>query len=119
MSDLTNLIQPMTLSNLPEAERAGRINPAFKSGATPGLPEKEQAATWYSEVAGWDPKAELKWGEAFAGYRLCIIMQGIAARYAMRVASSAKAKEHGDAMKPFAEVTWQLVLASKGVGSKL
>ena len=36
-------------------------------------------------------------------------MQGIAARYAVRQASSEKAKDYGDAMKPMAEVGWGFI----------
>jgi hypothetical protein len=36
-------------------------------------------------------------------------MQGIAARYALRQASSAQAKDYGKMMKPFAEIAWDLV----------
>ena len=36
-------------------------------------------------------------------------MQGIAARYAMRQASSAKARDYGVQMGPFGELAWGLV----------
>ena len=36
-------------------------------------------------------------------------MQGIAARYALRQASSEKAKEIGDLMGPYGEFTWALI----------
>lgn len=36
-------------------------------------------------------------------------MQGIAARYAQRQASSVKARDYGDAMKPMAEVGWGFI----------
>ena len=36
-------------------------------------------------------------------------MQGIAARYAMRQASSARAEEYAVQMKPYGEFTWGLV----------
>lgn len=36
-------------------------------------------------------------------------MQGIAARYALRQASSEKAKEIGDLMEPYGEFTWGLI----------
>ena len=38
-----------------------------------------------------------------------MIMQGIAARYARRQASSVKAKENGELMGPFGEFCWALV----------
>ena len=43
-------------------------------------------------------------------------MQGIAARYALRQASSARAKEYAVQMGPFGDFAWELVrpLAEKG-----
>ena len=38
-------------------------------------------------------------------------MQGIAARYAVRQASSAKARDYGVQMGPFGEFAWELVRA--------
>jgi hypothetical protein len=52
---------------------------------------------------------DLAWGDAFSLYKLCVIIQGIAARYAGRQASSAKAKEQGEKMGPMGDVTWELV----------
>lgn len=43
-------------------------------------------------------------------FKNSVIMQGIAARYAMRVASSTKAKETGEQMGPFGEFAWSLVV---------
>ncbi len=48
-------------------------------------------------------------GDAFGIFRGSVIMQGIAARYAVRQASSAKARDYGDQMVPFGEVAWGLV----------
>ena len=42
-------------------------------------------------------------------YRGAVIMQGIAARYAQRQASSVRARDYGDAMRPMAEVGWEFV----------
>jgi aminoglycoside phosphotransferase (APT) family kinase protein len=109
LSDLANMLGPYTTAEKKGAEGAGRSNKAFRRGATPGLPTKEQCAQWYSEAAGWDPSPDLKWGEAFGIYRGCIIMQGIAARYALRQASSERAMEYGKGMKPWAEVSWTLI----------
>jgi aminoglycoside phosphotransferase (APT) family kinase protein len=109
LSDLVNLLNPYITAHSKEAEKAGRTNTAFKPGASPGLPTKEECLDWYAEGAGWDPRPDLIWGEAFSIYRGAIIMQGIAARYALRVASSARAMEYGNATKPYAEVAWQLI----------
>lgn len=77
--------------------------------ATPGLPSREQLIDWYAEVAGWDPRPEMTWGDAFSTYRSAIIMQGIGARYALRQASSTQAKDYGRMMLPYAEIAWDLV----------
>lgn len=76
---------------------------------TPGLPTKQQCLEWYRDVAGWDPAVDLTWGEAFGIYRGSIIMQGIAARHALRQASSERAQEYAVQMRPFGEVAWELV----------
>ena len=109
LSDLSNLFTPYTTAEIAQAESYGRSQPAFKPGNLEGLPTKAQNIAWYRDVAGWDPAPDMTWGDAFGVYRGTIIMQGIAARYAMRVASSAKAKDYAIQMKPFAEVAWSLI----------
>ncbi|KAL4758055.1 kinase-like domain-containing protein [Aspergillus foveolatus] len=59
--------------------------------------------------AGWDPAPELRWAEAFCLFRLSIIYQGIAARYAARQASSTQAKERVKAMYPSAELAVRVI----------
>jgi aminoglycoside phosphotransferase (APT) family kinase protein len=118
LSDLTNLLTPYVTANSERALSIGRGNKAFQPNATPGLPSKEQLVSWYSEVAGWDPKPDITWGDAFGIYRGAIIMQGIAARYALRQASSAKASDYGSQMKPFAEIAWDLVQEYKKTHEK-
>ena len=49
------------------------------------------------------------WGDAFGVFRGSIIMQGIAARHALRQASSERAREYAVQMAPFGEVGWNLV----------
>jgi aminoglycoside phosphotransferase (APT) family kinase protein len=109
LSDLSNLLAPYVTASSPKALSIGRANKAFQPGATAGLPSKDQLITWYSEVAGWDPRLDMTWGDAFGTYRAAIIMQGIAARFALRQASSAKAMEYGAHMAPMAEIAWDLV----------
>jgi aminoglycoside phosphotransferase (APT) family kinase protein len=65
LSDLVNLLAPFVTADSPKALSVGRANKAFKAGATEGLPTKEQLVQWYSEVAGWDPRPDLTWGDAF------------------------------------------------------
>lgn len=113
LSDLANLLTPYTTASSELARSIGRGSPTFLPNATPGLPTKQQCIAWYAETAGWDPTPDMTWGDAFGIYRGAIIMQGIAARYALRQASSARAKEYADNMRPFAEVAWGLVRACK------
>ncbi|KAK4499037.1 hypothetical protein PRZ48_009549 [Zasmidium cellare] len=110
LSDIVNLTGPYAAANNPLAAAAGRANDAFKDGATPGLPTKQQCLDWYHEVVDYKiTPQELTWGEAFGMYRGAIICQGIAARYAVRQASSEKAMEYGKAMHPYGELGWQFV----------
>ena len=89
-------------------------NPSFEpSSRIEGLPTREECMNWYAKVAGWDPRSESKWGDAFGLLRNSVIVQGIAARLALRQASSAKAKEHAVRLKPFGEFAWSLVEQAK------
>lgn len=111
LSDLSNLLSPYSFAdNPPNDALSVRTNLAFRPSArTPGLPSRSQCVQWYTEVAGWDPSSEVDWGDAFAAFRNGVIMQGIAARYAQRQASSEKAKEIGDLMVPYGEFSWGLI----------
>lgn len=111
LSDLSNLLSPYIFALRPSSEAlASRTNPAFSKFATaPGLPSHSQCIKWYAEVAGWDPSHETDWGDAFGVFRNSVIMQGIAARYATRQASSAGAGEYAAQMRPFGEFAWGLV----------
>jgi aminoglycoside phosphotransferase (APT) family kinase protein len=104
LSDLCNLTSPYFITSAP-----GKAKSDFKPGIVPGLPAREECVRWYREVAGWDPTPDLSWGDAFYCFRSSLIMQGIAARYAMRQASSAKAHEYAKQTGPFALLTWEKV----------
>ena len=130
LADLTNLLTPYTTSRNELARMlmaaqtgAGSSKPAFIPGATPGLPTQAQCLQWYAETAGWEfSEAEIAWGDAFNVFKGAIIMQGIAARYAVRQASSERASEYGRAMRPFGEVAWNLTeeaMAANGGKAKL
>ena len=111
LSDLSNLLSPFTfaLHDLAE-ELASRANAAFSpSSAAAGLPSRIECIEWYIEATGWDPRDELQWGDSFGVFRNSVIMQGIAARYALRQASSEKAQEYAAQMGPFGEFAWELV----------
>jgi len=104
---------PYVTANSEKAIQAGRANEGFAPGATKGLPTRAELLSLYSAITGWDPSPDMTWGAAFGIYRGAIIMQGIAARYALRQASSTKAQEYGSQMKPFAEIAWDLVQECK------
>ncbi|KAK5086603.1 hypothetical protein LTR64_000587 [Lithohypha guttulata] len=122
LSDFVNLVGPYTWS-MGEAKLQGgtgttRARPEFEPGATPGLPRLEQLVEWYKEETGYDLAQDLTWGSAFSGFRGAIIMQGIAARYAQRQASSSKAMEYGSQMRPYAIWAWSCVESIKNSTSK-
>ncbi|KAF2841030.1 APH-domain-containing protein [Patellaria atrata CBS 101060] len=113
LSDVCNLVAPYTISNAFSKPQM-HWYPEFRPGGIPeGLPSRDQCLEWYSEVAGWDPRAELTWGIAFAFWRDSIIFQGIAARYAVRQASSVQAYKVGQERTPFAGLCWKLVQEEK------
>lgn len=105
ISDLVNLITPYLLVGQTHV----RNLPMFADGATPGLPTKNELVNWYAQVAGWDPSPELPWAVAFGFFRATCIYQGIAARYAVRQASSAKAKDNAEQRHPMSKLAWELV----------
>jgi aminoglycoside phosphotransferase (APT) family kinase protein len=105
LSDLVNLCTPYFL----KGQTHMRNLPQFEDGATPGLPNENELIKWYAEVAGWDPSPEMRWGVAFGFFRATCIYQGIAARYAVRQASSAKAKDNAAMRHPMAALAWDHV----------
>ena len=103
LPDLCNLSSPWIMeSHEHQAD-------AFKSGRTPGLPSREDCLRWYNEVSGYNAAEDVPWGDAFFAFRGSVIMQGIAARFAARQASSAHAGEYAKRAKPFALVAWERV----------
>lgn len=106
LSDLSNLLMPY----LTAGPSAPRPTPAFSPAAMPGLPSRAHLLDLYATESGYRPTdRETMWADAFAMFRLSVIMQGIAARYALRQASSAKAKENGELRAGFAERAWDIV----------
>ena len=117
LSDLSNLLMPFltssssspSLSASPPTS-APRPTPAFALGATEGLPTRASLLALYATEAGYTPeKHEVLWADAFAMFRLSVIMQGIAARYARRQASSATARENGEMRGGFAIAAWAII----------
>lgn len=113
LSDFVNLTGPWSWSS--KTNKLNLTSPTtgakseFEEGATPGLPTLQQVVQWYTEDTGYDVERDLTWGSAFGGFRGAVIMQGIAARYAQRQASSATAMEYGKQMKPYGEWAWSCV----------
>lgn len=109
LSDLVNLTGPYAgvTSGITLPELMQRRE--FLPNVTPGLPSIQTIVKWYAKAAGWDPTPEMKWGTAFGGLRGAVIMQGIAARYAMRVASGLTAKNYAELMGPYGEWGGELV----------
>lgn len=122
LSDFVNLIGPWTWSNgdnkLEINSKTSRSKPEFQPGVTPGLPTLHQVVQWYRDESGYDVEKDLTWGSAFGGFRGAVIMQGIAARYAQRQASSATAMEYGSQMKPYGEWAWSCVETLKSGSGK-
>lgn len=125
LSDLVNLTSPYSWTmgvGLPSTQRTSEISfPSkitkstgsakveFMPGVTPGLPMLQEIVQWYAEESGYDPSEDLAWGTAFGGFRGAIIMQGIAARYAVRQASGTTAKDYAAQMGPYGEWAYTLV----------
>ncbi|KAL2794844.1 kinase-like domain-containing protein [Aspergillus keveii] len=108
LADIANVVHPWTINAL-SPRAACDIGLPHDIADIPGLPSVAQCVSWYAEEAGWDPASELRWAEAFCLFRLSIIYQGIAARYAARQATSAKARELGRAMYPCAELAERVI----------
>lgn len=102
LSDLVNLLSPYSLSGLPGKDEFRK----FQDGVTPGLPTQSLIIQWYAEVAGWDPTPDIAFGKAFGFFKAAFIYQGIAARHALRQASSTQALYVGSLMHPVGELTW-------------
>ncbi|KAL2808221.1 kinase-like domain-containing protein [Aspergillus granulosus] len=113
LSDVVSLVSPFLPHTWGVQGAASSLSPELPSSpeerAQSGLPTLMECVNWYAGGGGYDVRTDLKWGRAFAGFRGAVIMQGIAARYALRQASSASAKEFGAMAWPTAENVWGLV----------
>lgn len=108
LSDFCNLTSPYIMDG---AEHQMDL---FKPDRVPGLPTREDCMRWYHAVSGYNPTGDIVWGDAFFAFRGAVIMQGIAARYAARQASSARAGDYGKRAKPFALGAWERVKQVQG-----
>ncbi|KAF7870141.1 uncharacterized protein EAF02_009331 [Botrytis sinoallii] len=105
LSDLVNLLSPHSVRH----EKKFASLPQFRHEDIPGLPAQSELLSWYRDTAGWDPEPDLSWGVAFGFFRNTCIYQGIAARWAVRQASSAMAEVHARARWPMGELCWKFV----------
>ncbi|OAQ99301.1 hypothetical protein LLEC1_00734, partial [Akanthomyces lecanii] len=113
LSDVCNFLTQFYLAKASGGMHAESA--AFLPGKTPGMPQPDQIIQWYAAASGYDPLPELNWGASFSLYKLAGILQGIAARYAVRQASSAQAQVYAAGRIPMAEFGWQLAqLAQNG-----
>ncbi len=125
LSDLANFLMPFHLATQ-DPSAITNASRGFLPGATPGMPTVDEVAALYFSVADQGsstdtaaPDAEtraraLQWAQAFGIFRLAAICQGIAARMALRQASSEKAKQHAMARGPLAEFAWHMVEQVQG-----
>jgi aminoglycoside phosphotransferase (APT) family kinase protein len=109
LSDIINLTTPYFLTD----QKLVKHLPAFAEGNTPGLPSRDDLMKWYTEVAGWDPSPDLTWGIAFGFFRATCIYQGIASRWAVRQASSAKARDNALGRHPMGQLAWETVKVAR------
>lgn len=118
LSDVCNFITNFSTAKYPGA--APYDASGFLPGRVPGLPQPDKILEWYTETSGYDPRSEIPWGMAFNIWKLAGVCQGIAARYAVRQASSEKAKHHAVTRGPMADFAWALSEeAKKGESAKL
>lgn len=125
LADLTNFLTPHAaiLAAAPAGYPAKytalpQFHPAFRPGATAGLPTAREIVDLYCRAAGWpdggwpDMARELRWAAAFNMFRQAAIFQGIAARAAVRQASSEKAEAYASSRAPLADLAWDMVSAA-------
>ncbi|KAL4798520.1 kinase-like domain-containing protein [Aspergillus venezuelensis] len=108
LADIANIIHPWTVNAI-STKAARELYLVHDIEHIMGLPSIAQCLEWYASEAGWDPAPELRWAEAFCLFRLSIIYQGIAARYAARQATGGKARELGQARYPSAELAKKVI----------
>lgn len=115
LSDVSNLLEPYTLTPRTITPRRNSNQAFHPSKLLAGLPTREICIELYAKTSGYtNISQDIPWGTAFAMFRNSIIFQGIAARYALRQASSAQAKKVGEEMGPMAEVCIGLIEEARG-----
>lgn len=129
LSDLASLLSPWHNTRMgPDGAGTPLAHAGFLPGAAAGLPAPaDLLAVYHAVVAARGPQPgiprdapararDLRWAAAFATFRNAAIAQGIAARLAVRQASSARAAEYARLRRPLAELAWRMVGEVEGEG---
>ncbi|BFZ64624.1 hypothetical protein YB2330_005774 [Saitoella coloradoensis] len=111
LSDLANLCQPFSLPKSDGAVSGFKGDPEVEGS---GVPTLDEVLGWYHEMAGWDPRPEWAYGEAFAHIRLAVISQGIAARFARKQASSPNAQRSASMFPQLGRLAWETIQRKEG-----
>lgn len=133
LSDLANLLQPFSLPCMhPETvSDPNEVDNARKRGEfwtnlggldekTSPVPVKDELLKTYCEAAKRAyPIPNWTFCEAWAWFRLAVIAQGIAARFAAGQASSAKASEYGSLFPKVGQSALQVIKQGDGQHAKL
>ena len=124
LSDICNLLIAFwgaTAASRPSCDDQASLywaDTRFRPGTTPGLPPREQLLAWYAAESSPGRHAptlgEMAWGMAFVAFRTAAICQGIAARAAVRQASSAQAAGYAQGRGPLAKFAWELAREGGG-----
>ncbi|KAJ5809241.1 APH-domain-containing protein [Penicillium pulvis] len=109
LSDLANLLQPWTVSEMSSAAAEVLSLPSRSPASVVGLPSISDCLTWYSKVAGWNPEAEMRWADAFALFRMSVLRQGISARVAAQHNSTTADVEAGRGISVCAALTLRII----------
>ncbi|KAJ5170963.1 Phosphotransferase enzyme family domain protein [Penicillium coprophilum] len=103
LSDFCNLTHPYFWGGLKQNVEL------FRPGRVLGLPTRETCTRWYAEDTGWDPTADLPWGDAFFAFRTTSMLQSIKARYVQGHTSSDTAAYYASRVDQSAFDAWELV----------
>ncbi|KAJ5622910.1 hypothetical protein N7490_011515 [Penicillium lividum] len=88
LADLANLFQPRKILEMSSSAADTLSLPSQSAATIVGLPSISECLTWYSEVAGWNPQAEMMWADAFALFHMSVLRQGMIRSHGSRQSSS-------------------------------
>ncbi|KAJ5768913.1 hypothetical protein N7520_003472 [Penicillium odoratum] len=75
--DLANLFQARKILEMSSSAADTLSLPSQSAATIMGLPSVSECLAWYSEVAGWNPQAEMMWADAFALFQMSVLRQGM------------------------------------------